>query len=1057
MADRSVHISLQAKEKTRAAVNAAQGHLKALQRTAIVVSASIKASFAKAGAAINAFGRFAAGAMRQLRVGLLAAVGVGAGLLVFLNKAIKAAKEQELAERKLEGAFLGSGKATKAGIEELKKYADALQKTTGFADEQIINAQAMLATFQLTDKQVAAATPRLLDMAAAMQQLTGGQVDLQQIAIAVGKGLTGQVGILSRYGVVISDAVKESGDFNDILIELDKNFKGIAEVIGTGTYEGAIKGVSNAYDEMKEKIGAIITESDSFRGFLNTLREGFEKLTIIITDNTQVLRDLAENGLQNFVTFAAKAAKAGVVIKAIFGLLKGATDVLISSVKFAFDSFVKFFKLLETLPLVGKHIKTWRKDVVDGIGELGDALSGTDEKGGFIKGIKKDFEAIDKMSEKFSVKFAENTVKSADASKKLKERIADLKPVTEKAGEAAEKMSKKQIAALNKETEKAYASIANNIHDTVSNLLFTRLTQRGQEFRDTMVNIFRDIGDNIIRMFTNAAASATMNMLGISQMLAGIGGGGAVAGIVGAPRVVQTSAGGISNLGKNAPAVVSAASGRGAGGGQVSPAAAQLGLGVAVSGGQRLLAQPGISNLRNTLPVGIAAGQGVFSAGGIGSSASMSRLGFAGLGTVLRRLPFTPFPTLLGRTASNLIGRGSALISRASGLGGSIGGLLSSIVPLGGLGQGGFSGVGGAVGSIGGSLAGAALGGPVGAAIGAFGGGVLGRIGGGLLGRGGSNRNLNFGLGVPANLSRFGIPSQITARSFRTFGPQIVAAELGVQAARGDILKRAQALGFGNQPEIIEAGRETGVTFSPADAIAKIQASIDRLGIAEIVVQGVEKALENAVTNGLSAGFQAATATRGFELMINEMKSTIMENITSSLIAAITNTAAFKGVFAKTIVPVTTFLAGQEGKDVFDVEGFKNVVANVGKLPGLGESQKLFTSLFTGLKSLSDKLFGGETTAFGAAEAIRIPKLQYGGVITKSGLAFVDKGESFSGVGKSRRDLFDNSDGGNGAIFIDLKGASINLSSSQNISTVAQELGRRTRLEINKPRQFSKI
>jgi hypothetical protein len=118
--------------------------------------------------------------------------------------------------------------------------------------------------------------------------------------------------------------------------------------------------------------------------------------------------------------------------------------------------------------------------------------------------------------------------------------------------------------------------------------------------------------------------------------------------------------------------------------------------------------------------------------------------------------------------------------------------------------------------------------------------------------------------------------------------------------------------------------------------------------------------------------------------------------------------------------------------------------------PEFSKAQDVFSGVFGGLESLSKNFFPNRSNP--AASAIKVPKLAGGGEITRSGLAFVDKGETFSGIGTSRL-----MSGGSGGVTIDMRGANINLSSTQDIRTVGNELGGIIKLNLNKPRQFSKI
>lgn len=191
---------------------------------------------------------------RFLKIGA-AMTAVGGIMTAFFGKAVQAAAQQEAAEARLENALNNVKGATEGGAAMLIQYATALQKVTGYGDEEIVSAQAMLATFQLNERQIAAITPRLLDMAAATEKATGQKQDLQAIAIALGKGFTGMAGSLSRYGVVLSDETKKTGDFNAILNDLDMNFKGAAETMGR-TFTGQLRIMKASLGEVAEGIGA---------------------------------------------------------------------------------------------------------------------------------------------------------------------------------------------------------------------------------------------------------------------------------------------------------------------------------------------------------------------------------------------------------------------------------------------------------------------------------------------------------------------------------------------------------------------------------------------------------------------------------------------------------------------------------------------------------------------------------------------------------------------------------------------------------------------------------
>lgn len=1004
--ERQVEIAIVAKEKTKAAVRVAGASLKSLQRTAIAVTAKMKIAFAKAGAAIKAFGGAAKAAMAKFKVAILSTIVAGAGLLLFIRSSITAAKQQELAERKLEAAFLGSGKATKAQINSLKEYASQLQLTTGFGDEQIINAQSMLATFALTSEQVKATTIRMLDMAAATGAITGKQVDLQTVAIALGKGLTGQVGILSRYGVVISDAVKASGDFNDILGELDKNFRGFAELIGSGTFEGSTKGLSDAFGDFKEKLGDIIIKSDAVKGFLKTMQNGFESLQVIIVNNNDKLRDLVEKGLLRFIKFGTVVAKTAVIMGGAFKIFNLIIRPIGATILFIIEKIKDLIGILAKLPVVKRAFK----GISDGIENIRGKLPVLGDLKDVISDTSDQLKSIDAASEKFGEKLTTNTEKSKVATKKLSETLGKMTGVTEKAGEAAGKMSKEQKKAI-KETEAAYRAGVQRISDTVSDLLFTRLTKKGQDFRDTMINIFRDMGDSIIRSMTNAASTSALGLLGISNAVTGGGGG-----IMAANRAVRTPAGGMT-------------SGAGIGGAMISPAAAALGIGSGgggSSGGSS--GGSGGGSLSNIAGVGIAAGQGTFSTGGLGSAASLIRLGGSGLGSAIRSIP------RVSQGVQSLLGFGGTRILQGGlGLAGGLGSLAGGFAPLGGVGDRGFARTGGAIGGLAGSIGGFALGGGIGAGIGGAAGTILGRLGGGLFG-GGSNRRLP--LGATSN-REFGA-------SLRARAGSITAGETGVNQGfasfglTGSDVEQRFSSAFNNRRVPSSPQDALNIQDQMSAVVANFKKVVDQLGAI----------LNDTVASSISTGFAESTASSGFIKFKESLKSSVFDNIVSAVVASLGNTTLMKSIMAKTVAPIAEFLSKQG--DSFDTSGFQSVIKGISVSPEFSKAQDVFSGVFGGLESLSNSFFPNRSNS--VATAIKIPKLAGGGQITRSGLAFVDKGETFSGIGTSRL----STDGG-GGVTVDLRGANVNLSSSQDIRTVGNELGNMVKLELNKPRQFSQI
>lgn len=145
---------------------------------------------------------------------------------------------------------------------KLTQQASELSKITPFDDDDIINAQAMLGTFKLAGPEIEKLTPRLLDLTAAYQQNGQAGMNLQQVAVMIGKSAgTEMVTNLQRVGVVMTEVEKETlktatgmEKMNILSKILDNNFKGLGETLGKTTL-GQLQIAENQFKNIREQIG----------------------------------------------------------------------------------------------------------------------------------------------------------------------------------------------------------------------------------------------------------------------------------------------------------------------------------------------------------------------------------------------------------------------------------------------------------------------------------------------------------------------------------------------------------------------------------------------------------------------------------------------------------------------------------------------------------------------------------------------------------------------------------------------------------------------------------
>lgn len=193
---------------------------------------------------------------------------------------IRAANKQEDAINALEGALAPLGDRVGEVSKALQDQASALQKVTRFGDEEIIEAQALIASFVKEEDQIKAATKATLDLAEAKGFSLVSAADL------VSKTLGSSTNALTRYGIEVTGAVGST----ERLASLTEN---VATVFGgratkaTETFSGAVQQLSNVIgDELLESLGSTVTEN-------NELIENIRTLTAEIPNFTAGIKNIA--------------------------------------------------------------------------------------------------------------------------------------------------------------------------------------------------------------------------------------------------------------------------------------------------------------------------------------------------------------------------------------------------------------------------------------------------------------------------------------------------------------------------------------------------------------------------------------------------------------------------------------------------------------------------------------------------------------------------------------------------------------------------------------------
>lgn len=258
------------------------------------------------------------------------------GSVLAASKALMEQYRKQLEAQQL----LSQGLSNIAGVadgasERLQGLASALQKVTTFGDEQIIMAQAQLATFQLSEETIAALSERMLDLA------VGSQSDLISSAKMLGKAFTGQATALSRAGVLIDRVglaqARANGPVAEasfLIQELDKNYAGLARSLAD-TELGKLDQMENQVGDLNEEIGRLMIPLNKFTTGLK--KDAVFGFNVILKS----FQNLADNTLSD-----------------AFGKALQETSALLSGIKVELDELDKKAQTVFTLEQQIKDLKT---------------------------------------------------------------------------------------------------------------------------------------------------------------------------------------------------------------------------------------------------------------------------------------------------------------------------------------------------------------------------------------------------------------------------------------------------------------------------------------------------------------------------------------------------------------------------------------------------------------------------------------------------------------------------------------------------------------------------
>jgi len=247
----AIELTLKVDDKGRATLVNFGGEVGKLGRTTSQSATKMTKAWTKVerkiGSLHNRIKRFATGIPAKLGLG----VGI-AGAIAVVNDLIKTFTKQEASTAGLIQSMKSMNRFSDEFYKTVISNSQQLQKEGIFGDEAIIEGTKFLMTYrQITDDLM----PRTMRVMADLSALTGG--DMASSANILGKAAMGMVGQLSRYGITLSDAAKESKDFKIILGEIEQQVGGQNRALANAA-GGGWKQFSNILGDAKERLGGIL-------------------------------------------------------------------------------------------------------------------------------------------------------------------------------------------------------------------------------------------------------------------------------------------------------------------------------------------------------------------------------------------------------------------------------------------------------------------------------------------------------------------------------------------------------------------------------------------------------------------------------------------------------------------------------------------------------------------------------------------------------------------------------------------------------------------------------
>ena len=273
----------------------------------------------EAEAELKDFARDGARALQGIESSFKTLGAAAAGALAFfagrevvqgINAVVDAAKVQEDAVNSLNTALKLAGDFSQEASEDIQNFASGLQQVTTVGDETTLQLFALAKNFSLSNER----TKELTEAAIQLSAATG--IELESAVRNLGKttaGLAGELGeSIPQIRELSAEALK-SGAAIDLVLQ---RFGGAAQA-QVRTFSGATTQLSNAFGDLQEEIGFVITQNPQLIAAINEVSRIIGELTESVADNREGFSENFGAIIEFIASFATSAVSAFTSVRSI--------------------------------------------------------------------------------------------------------------------------------------------------------------------------------------------------------------------------------------------------------------------------------------------------------------------------------------------------------------------------------------------------------------------------------------------------------------------------------------------------------------------------------------------------------------------------------------------------------------------------------------------------------------------------------------------------------------------------------------------------------------------